>query len=265
MSDVVRRRLETLGRERLGRAVPGLNSETDGATEGRSSPSGRDELREKGLPAKTVSDADRRPAPLRSFGRAHALVVIALAVLGLGWAGWSIFSGRVTPVAAATPSPQVIPAVSSETPTPSAAPQVRVHVLGAVATPGVVSLDAGSRVEDALAAAGGLTKGAQPADLNLAAVVPDGAQVVIGDSGSPGGELRGAGEAGVGDSATGLVNLNTATTSQLEELPGVGPVTAGSIVTWRETHGPFTDVSQLDNVDGIGKATLARLEPHVTA
>lgn len=257
MSAVVRHRLEALGRERAGPSVV--------QPAAQEVPSGRGD-RPSG---EALGDAAPEPgrrylSPIPAFGRAHALALVLLAIAGLAWAGWSVFSGRVTPVAAATPSPQVTSVVPTEAPTPSATPRVRVHVLGAVATPGVVSLDAGSRVEDALAAAGGLSESARPGDLNLAAILPDGAQILVGDADTPGGELRAEGTTGAEGSTQSTVNLNTATTSQLEELPGVGPVTAASIVAWREAHGPFTNVSQLDNVDGIGEATLARLEPHIT-
>lgn len=118
-------------------------------------------------------------------------------------------------------------------------------------------------MEDAIARAGGLTTAAEPGDLNLAAPLADGAQIVVGDAKDPGGELRSTGGA-TSDGGSDTVNLNTATQQELETLPGVGPVTAAAIITWREASGPFTDVGQLDEVDGIGAATLARLEPLVS-
>jgi competence protein ComEA len=117
-------------------------------------------------------------------------------------------------------------------------------------------------VLDAITAAGGLTDDADPGELNLAAVVADGSQLVIGDRASPRGELRPAGGGEDGDGAA-KVSLNTAGQAQLETLPGVGPVTAQKIVAWREQHGKFTKVAELQEVDGIGPKTYAELEPHV--
>lgn len=145
--------------------------------------------------------------------------------------------------------------------------------MGAVVEPGVVSIPAGSRVGDALAAAGGLREDADCAELNLAAEVPDGAQIMIGTLDDPRGELRtgqsapsgGAGGAAGsgGGAASTLVNLNTAGAAQLETLPGVGPVMAQRIIDWRTTNGGFTRVEELQEVDGIGAKTYARLAPLV--
>ena len=143
-----------------------------------------------------------------------------------------------------------------------------VHVLGEVASPGVVRLPQGSRVEDAIAAAGGLTPEARPGELNLAAPVVDGGQVVIGDGRNPGGEMRagaapGAG-GGAGGGGSGKLDLNTATADQLDGLPGVGPVTASAILAWREQHERFSRVEELLEIEGIGTKTFQRLEPLVT-
>ena len=199
-----------------------------------------------------------------AFGREHAAAVAVVGLVALVWAGWSVFQARTTPVSAAVPTVVLSPAPVSAS-SASVAPSVRVHVLGAVARPGVVSLPPGSRVEDAVAAAGGLAQGARPGDLNLAAPVTDGAQIVIGDARDPGGEVRAAsGEAAAGaGAATGGVDLNTATEAQLDTLPGVGPVTAKAIIAWRTQHQRFTRVEELQEVDGIGPKTYAQLAPHV--
>ncbi|MEN0071286.1 MAG: ComEA family DNA-binding protein [Propionicimonas sp.] len=192
------------------------------------------------------------------FSRHHLVAVGVVLLTGCLWAGYNVLQARSTPVAPVAP-PSV---VASASPSPSATPRrILVHVLGAVGRPGVVSLPEGSRVQDAIAAGGGLTDAAAPAELNLAAVLADGAQLVIGDSRSPRGEVRGA-TAG-GSAAPGELSLNTATQAELEELPGVGPVTAARIIAWREQHGRFSSVEELQEVDGIGPKTYSQLAGHV--
>lgn len=214
------------------------------------------------------------------FERRHVQVVVAVLLVGLLiTGGWLIRSREVAAVDVRTvvsvpPEPTVSPAPTpADSPTPEPVSTIHVHVLGAVNNPGVVELPSGSRVSDAIAAAGGLTAEARPGDLNLAAPVPDGAQIWVGDTATPGGELRPTGEtapqtspdapAEPGESG-GLVNLNTATSAQLEQLPGVGPVTASNIVAWRDENGGFTSVDQLQEVPGIGPKTFQRLAPLVT-
>ncbi|WP_203567154.1 helix-hairpin-helix domain-containing protein [Aestuariimicrobium ganziense] len=139
---------------------------------------------------------------------------------------------------------------------------------GQVRKPGVVRLPTGARVHDAVTAAGGTTGQADLGSLNLAAVVTDGSQVVVGRRGGPSSVVSQAPDADAGGPAgqpgSGKLNINTATVAQLEELPGVGPVTAASIVSWREQHGRFTRIEELQEVDGIGPKTYARLAEHVT-
>ena len=132
-------------------------------------------------------------------------------------------------------------------------------------------LDAGARVTDALSAAGGAKRGVDLTSLNLARVLVDGEQIVVGARGAAaagGATGAGPGAGGTPGGAPGasgpLVNLNLATQAELESLPQVGPVTAQSIIAWREQQGGFTSVDELLEVDGIGEKTLARLAPHVT-
>lgn len=206
------------------------------------------------------------------FGRAHAAVIGVIGLVALLGAIWTISQARTVPIAVAAPTP-VAPSVapSASAPSPVAEP-LRVHVVGAVASPGVVSLPPGARVEDAIAAAGGLAEDARPGDLNLAAPVADGAQVLIGSTRDPGGEVRGAaggpappasGGGGGGGSGGDRLDLNRATPAELDALPGVGPVTAQAILTWREKHQRFNRVEELLEIDGIGPKTFQRLEPHV--
>lgn len=132
---------------------------------------------------------------------------------------------------------------------PEADPQrVRVHVVGAVANPGVVVLPGASRVEDALDAAGGPRDDALLAGVNLAREVFDGEQILVPSTTD---EIDGGGV-----SSGGLVSLSRASADQLQDLPRVGPATAQRIISWREANGPFRSVEDLLAVSGIGPATL---------
>jgi len=134
---------------------------------------------------------------------------------------------------------------------------VVVDVVGAVARPGLYHLQHGSRIADAVARAGGLTRSADRTAVNLAAPVADGEQVLVARRGAAGPSA--AGSAGAG-AATGPISLSTATAEQLDTLPGVGPVTAQKIVAYREKNGPFTSVEALDAIPGIGPARIADLK-----
>ena len=139
-----------------------------------------------------------------------------------------------------------------------AAPAARpltVDVAGAVRRPGLYRFEHGSRVADAIARAGGLTPRAERTAVNLAAPLADGEQVLVAARGSPA-----VGGAGALTGTTGPVSLSSATAEQLDALPGVGPVTAQKIVTYRQAHGPFTSVDGLDAIPGIGPARIAELQ-----
>ena len=208
--------------------------------------------------------------PRQRFGRMHLGVICALLALGLMTAGWLLLRAR--PIAVASPADVVTVATPMETAasaTPSTAKstsKIVVHVLGAVRRPGLVRLPENSRVQDAIDAAEGLTRRADPGELNLAQQLSDGQQVVIGTTSDPAGEVRQQDDSstGAGSTATGAtVDLNRAGQPQLEELPGIGPVTAQAILTWRQQHGRFTRVEELQEVDGIGPKTYAQIAPHV--
>jgi competence protein ComEA len=139
---------------------------------------------------------------------------------------------------------------------------VTVDVAGKVRRPGIAVLGAGARVVDALEAAGGVRAGVDVAGLNLARVLVDGEQVLVGVPPVPG--VAASAPMPSGGPPTALVNLNTADAAQLDTLPDVGPVTAESILAWRTEHGAFSSVDELLEVDGIGEATLARIAPLVT-
>ena len=217
------------------------------------------------------------------FNRLHIAVVCVLLALGLVLAIVALLRAR--PVALATPqstvsisayqpSATVAPGEASASSTP--ATQIVVHVLGAVRRPGLVQLPDRSRVSDAIDAAGGLRSSAEPGDLNLAQIVVDGQQILIGARGDPGGEVRdgggGGGAAGsrspgpAGGSSPGpsaQLDLNAATAAELDTLPGVGPVTADRILKWRSDHGRFQRVEELQEVEGIGPKTYAQIAPLV--
>jgi len=150
---------------------------------------------------------------------------------------------------------------SGAEPSPGRAGEVVVHVVGAVAVPGLVRLRPGARVADAIDAAGGSGAEADLAGVNLARAVTDGEQLVVPVLGAPP-PAAGAAPAGTAPVGDGTVDLNTADAAALEELPGVGPVLAERIVEHRAQR-PFATVDELDDVTGIGPAMMARLRPLV--
>jgi competence protein ComEA len=166
------------------------------------------------------------------------LVALGVAVLVTAFTGRNGEARVVTPTAVATP----------------ASSSIYVHVLGAVLSPGLYQLHDGDRVVDAIARAGGFVEGADETQLNLARVVSDGEQIVV--------PLMG--EAAPSVEATGKVNLNTATTEQLETLPRVGPAMAQRILDWREQNGRFTSVEDLLSITGVGDKTFEALKDLVT-
>ena len=160
-------------------------------------------------------------------------------------------------------------AASSSTATTT---EIVVSVTGLVDQPGIVTLTAGARVADAIAAAGGAIDGADLTGLNLAARLADGDSVVVGSSAqdaqsgvSGAGDNKGAAtNSGAPSTTGGLVDLNTADEAALDTLPGVGPVMAQNILAWRETNGKFTTVEQLQEISGIGPSRYAQIAPLVT-
>jgi competence protein ComEA len=138
-----------------------------------------------------------------------------------------------------------------------------VHVLGAVARPGLVELSAGARVVDAVAAAGGFTAEADSAGVNLARPVVDGEQLVVLAVGQAPPAATDGASGGSAASGDGLVHLNTADVAALDTLPRIGPALAQRIIDWREANGPFTSVDQLLEVAGIGDAVFSGLADRV--
>lgn len=151
-----------------------------------------------------------------------------------------------------------------------AAPSAVVHVIGRVKSPGVVTVPAGARVQDAITAAGGPVRGADLAAVNLARRAVDGEQILVPAVGevpvtapaAPVAPAPSAGSAPPG-AAPGPIDLNTADQATLETLPGVGPVLAQRILQWREDHGRFSSVDELAEVNGVGEKRFAELAPRV--
>jgi len=205
------------------------------------------------------------------------LVVAALLVAGVVWVratprqlGPATGQGAATggPAASgdqgpAAPADQTLPRAAPGTSAPSGAPdRVAVHVAGRVRHPGLVRLPAGSRVQDAVRAAGGATSGADLDAINLARKLTDGEQVLVPGPGDPAPQPVPGAITPPGAPAAPL-DLNTATVEQLDTLPGVGEVTAGRIVAYRTAH-PFTAVDELLEVPGIGQRRFDQLKDLVT-
>lgn len=201
---------------------------------------------------------------------ATALALVAVLVAVAAAVGVWLDRPQAEPVAAlpAVVVPEVPdagPASPAESAGPAAAPVVLViSVSGRVARPGLIELPDGSRVADALDAAGGALPDTDLSQLNLARRVTDGEQIAVGVPPAPdaaGAPAPPAGTGGGGAPAAGggPVDLNTATLDQLDVLPGVGPVTAQRILDWRTTNGRFTRVEQLREVEGIGERRFAQL------
>ncbi len=233
--------------------------------------------------------------------RHRSFAFAAVVAIGIGAGGWWMLDSRspdrpiedTIPMAASDQRPGSTPAVpttagrSTPDQPPGAddqfgeevaeeppAPVVVVHVVGAVEHPGLVTLDPMARVGDAVAAAGGPIEGAALDRLNLAAPVVDGMQVRVPTSDEPAGQPPDEPLIQLPPPVTGSptdstasaqpVDLNVATAELLDTLPGIGPATAAAIVSWREEHGPFVVVDDLQGVPGIGPVKLANLRELVT-
>ena len=200
---------------------------------------------------------------LSTLSRAELVGLVALLAVTLGGAGLWYVRSLPKPVAVASSAAgDAIPApAASAGPSPSAI--LLVDVAGWVRHPGVYEFDEGARVIDAIDAAGGARTGAMLTSLNLAAPLTDGSQILVPKEGDP--AMTPPAGASAGGAVPGaLINVNTATATELEALPGVGEVIAQAIVVYRTENGPFTSVDQLLDVSGIGDATLANIRDLVT-
>lgn len=242
------------------------------------SPDADDGLVSSWVPDGRVRHRERWLSAVRADpGRAGGIALVVIAVLAVLVTLFTLMRQSPAPVVSAKLPP--VEMVSSAAPPPGAGhgptgqtttgpgePAV-VSVVGLVHQPGLVTLAPGSRIADAVSAAGGALAGADLVGLNLAGRITDGEQIVVGVA-TPAGQPAVLGSSVSSMTATdsttkakttGPLDLNAATVEQLDELPGVGPVTADAIVAWRTAHGKFTSVDQLGDVDGIGPARLEKL------
>ena len=193
------------------------------------------------------------------FATLVALLVIAVAIVG---GGTLLLATRPAPVQITINPPAATPL-----PTPTASPApLQVYVTGAVNQPeSLVSLPAGSRVADAITAAGGAASNADLERINLAALLHDGDQVrvyEVGESAPVSAPITGEATPVAGSGA--VVHVNTATLAELETLPGIGPTLAQRIIDYREANGAFTTLESLTGVSGIGDRTVEHLAGLVT-
>jgi competence protein ComEA len=211
---------------------------------------------------------NRRVDPGLPGARALALAGIGAALVAGGYLWLSLPRPQPIPAPAAGAASLAVPAGAggrspSAGPGVAASPPVVVHVAGRVRRPGIVTLPAGARVTDAIKAAGGVRPGTSTDALNLARKVADGEQILVGTPGSAAAQGAQAapdstGSAG-GAPATPL-DLNVATSEQMQQLPGVGPVLAQRIIDYRTQHGGFRTVEELRQVTGIGARRFAELK-----
>ncbi len=261
------------------RAGHGARSEDGGVGEAREGPP--DE------PEPSVLDAVRAAGRRERFGpalwermpvwvqtrcgmeRGSVLALTVVLVIAVGFAVQHFWTGRAEPVRppevvrAAAPFEKAGAAAEPSASASTRGAEIVVDVSGKVRKPGIHRLPPGSRVVDALSAAGGVRPGTNTDGLNRARFLVDGEQVVVGGPASPTGTGAGgpAGPAGPGAAAgpSAPVSLNTATVDQLDTLPGVGPVLAQHIVDYRTRHGGFRSVNELREVNGIGERRYADL------
>lgn len=196
--------------------------------------------------------------PTRIVVGGVAVIVVALAALWLT-------RPPPPPAEVAIPFASTTVTLAAASGAPTASAPLIVHVAGAVVDPGVHELPAGSRVDDAITAAGGLTLEADGGRINLAAPVSDGERIYVPKVGEDAPPVAvGSSPGGAGAAAGGVVDLNQADVAALDGLPGIGPATATAIIEHRDRIGRFTSVEQLLDVRGIGEAKLEQLRSLVT-
>ncbi|MDK6275896.1 helix-hairpin-helix domain-containing protein [Pseudoglutamicibacter cumminsii] len=236
-----------------------------------------------------LDEPSRRPLLGRwgigALALALCVLVAVLAFRFLGSSGGGLTSAEVVtaksdpapePVTKQAPTPRTEPRTTAGTPS-----RIRVHVVGAVKKPGLYELEPGSIAADAVKKAGGLSRKADQAGINLAAPVNDGEQIRVpqqgevssNTGGGPPGNPDKSGNAdrseSAADSAAGagsspVVRINSASADELQQLPGVGPALAQRILDFRSEHGPFRGPADLDAVSGIGPSILGKIEKMVS-
>jgi competence protein ComEA len=195
----------------------------------------------------------------------YAYIALGIVVVALG-VRYLVLPGA----AADAGTPLVLAQSPSAAPSATVPAEVLVYVCGAVRDPGVVRLLTGARVADAIELAGGALPGAELGAVNLAAKVGDGQQIVVpekGDAPTTAGAASASGSSTAAGGAAGqgaLVNINTASLSELDGLDGVGPSTAQKIIDYRTANGGFTSIEQIKEVPGIGDAKFAALQGSIT-
>ena len=185
-----------------------------------------------------------------TYSQRRALIAISL--VAILFATFLFTNTRGRAVAQESPKPALT--------MPAVAKTILIHVAGKVKRPDVYPLLAGSRVSDAIKAAGGAQKGVDLSDINLARVLVDGEQVYVGyvakvsSSSSKSSKTR----------FTGVINVNRATKAEFDSLTGIGPVIASRIINYRSANGPFLAIDDLLKVSGIGSKTLERIRPRLS-
>ncbi len=217
--------------------------------------------------ALTEDDEPAEPSVARLLpGGATVAALIAVVVLIAAVGVWRHAATREHSQALAQSSSEGEESEAASVAAGPSAPQssgehadVVVYVSGAVASPGVLTLPATSRVIDAITAAGGATPEADLESINLARILVDGEQIRVGVVG----ESPPSASAGTGTDAQACVRLATATETELQTLPGVGPALAQRIISYRATHPRLTSVEELDDVPGIGPSLIEKIRPGV--
>jgi competence protein ComEA len=191
----------------------------------------------------------RERLPIYTTQQKQALAV--LSILGIGFSIFLFVTTRGSAIAQESPKPVISISPINST--------IMVHVAGKVKKPDVYPLLQGSRVADAIRAAGGALQGANLSDINLARVLNDGEQIYVGSFTSTGSK-----NAGSTRKFSGVLNINRASKSDFDSLSGIGPVIAGRIVTYRVQNGPFIAIDDLLKVAGVGPKTLERIRSRLT-
>jgi competence protein ComEA len=230
------------------------------------------------VPDGRVGQRERWISAIRADpGRAGGIALAVIAALAVLVTLFTLIHDRPAPVVAANlPAVEMVSSAAPRTSgaQPASEQPLVVSVVGLVHQAGLVTLAPGARVADAVRAAGGVLDGADTIGLNMAGRVADGQQIVVGvatpagQSAALGSSTTGSAEPRASAQAAGPkgapIDLNSATAEQLDELPGVGPVTATAIVAWRDANGKFKSVDELGDVDGIGPARLEKLRKLVS-